>query len=353
MSASKRTGGAECTWITTEKRVELVVSLEASSAVTRPQLSSGNALVSNILQLFHVSQHVFSLSSAFACCNFKLLLKVLDEHLLLIQPFFILRFFLPHLDEESFLFNILFLEHEQLLLKLELHLICCYNIGLTKMTGSIVLAGNRLKVAHRALNIRFLSKRIALKFLYLCFEYPIFGFKLANLLILLALLLVCCLILDMSDIILNDAHFLDELPLLVELLFCLVKFLLLLLKLILQCLVFILHLKRGEVVVVVIGSCSLRSVTWLPVAADAFLLDWAVALTSCDLIPAELGFGGLFFDALDGDHVLGIGRVLPSCIWRPLLVLVWVLNHVLGMPSDVVAGYTVIHTSSCPLSSTS
>ena len=193
------------------------------------------------------------------------------------------------------------------------------------MAGSVVLAGNCLKVAHRALNIRFRSKHLALKFLYLCFEYSVFGFKLADLLILSARLLMCCLILDMSDIILNDTHFLDELPLLVELLFCLFKLFLMLFKLRLQCLVFILQLKRGQVVVVVIGPCSLRSVTQLLIAAGALLLDWAVALTSCNWLLAELGLGSLFFDALDGDHVLGIGRVLLCRIWRPLLVLVWAL----------------------------
>ena len=240
-----------------------------------------------------------------------------------------------------------------MLLKFELNLICCLLIGLAEIAGSHVLAGNCLKVAHRALNIRFRTKRLALEFLYLCLEYSVFGFKLANLLLLPARLLLCCLILDMSDVILNDAHFLDELPLLVELIFCLFKFLLLVCKLQLQCMVFIRQLKRGQVVVVVIGPYSVHLLTQLLIAAGALLPDWAVALTSCDRLLVELGFGGLFFDSLDGDHVLGIGRVLLYTNWRPLLVLVWALSRVLGMPDHIVAGCTVMGTSSCPLSSTS
>ena len=76
------------------------------------------SLVSYLLQLFHISQHLLPLCSHLVGGIFQVSLKTPDQGFLLLEPLLIFCLFLPHFDEEFLFLDIFVLQLEELLLKL-------------------------------------------------------------------------------------------------------------------------------------------------------------------------------------------------------------------------------------------
>ena len=150
--------------------------------------------------------------------------------------------------------------------------------------------------------------------MYLGLEDSILDFKLVGPVIIPAHVRVGGLVLDVGDVVLNHTHFLDKLPLLVQLVLGLLQLLPLLLKLGPQGLVFILQLERSQVVIEVICSTLVHSVAQLLFVVAGLLL-WHTGSTTSHSLLVQLCFGCLLLDALDGYDVLRAGRFWLACTW--------------------------------------